>query len=209
MTTRRPSRAFAASVDVITYEFENVPTAALDLLEALRPIRPNRRALAISQDRIAEKDLPHRPRPADRALCRRRPPRPTSTPRSPRIGAARDPEDHAASAMTARARRGSWRPPTPPAALAAMQGAPAVLEGFVAFDARGLGHRRPRPRRLGRRLRPRRERPPRRHPAHHHRPRPPDARPAQRRRPARRAHPERARLCRRHGGGAVRHARRA
>jgi 5-(carboxyamino)imidazole ribonucleotide synthase len=48
-------RAFAASVDVITYEFENVPTSALDLLESLKPIRPNRRALAISQDRITEK----------------------------------------------------------------------------------------------------------------------------------------------------------
>ncbi len=50
-------RAFAASVDVITYEFENIPTAALDALEAIRPIRPNRRTLAISQDRIAEKDF--------------------------------------------------------------------------------------------------------------------------------------------------------
>ncbi len=50
-------RGFAQSVDVITYEFENVPTAALDALEAIRPIRPNRRALAISQDRIAEKDF--------------------------------------------------------------------------------------------------------------------------------------------------------
>ena len=50
-------RAFAASVDVITYEFENIPTAALDALEAIRPIRPNRRALAISQDRIQEKDF--------------------------------------------------------------------------------------------------------------------------------------------------------
>jgi 5-(carboxyamino)imidazole ribonucleotide synthase len=49
--------AFAASVDVITYEFENIPTAALDLLEATRPIRPNRRALATSQERIAEKDF--------------------------------------------------------------------------------------------------------------------------------------------------------
>ena len=37
--------AFARSVDVITYEFENIPTAALDALEAIRPIRPNRRAL--------------------------------------------------------------------------------------------------------------------------------------------------------------------
>ncbi|SEK26584.1 5-(carboxyamino)imidazole ribonucleotide synthase [Pacificibacter marinus] len=48
-------KAFAASVDVITYEFENVPTSALDLLESIKPIRPNRRALAVSQDRITEK----------------------------------------------------------------------------------------------------------------------------------------------------------
>ena len=48
-------RAFAASVDVITYEFENIPTAALDALEAIRPIHPNRRALATSQDRLTEK----------------------------------------------------------------------------------------------------------------------------------------------------------
>ncbi|WP_374298707.1 5-(carboxyamino)imidazole ribonucleotide synthase [Paracoccus sp. (in: a-proteobacteria)] len=48
-------RAFAESVDLITYEFENVPTSALDLLESIRPIRPNRRALAVSQDRLTEK----------------------------------------------------------------------------------------------------------------------------------------------------------
>ncbi|TQS73255.1 5-(carboxyamino)imidazole ribonucleotide synthase [Rhodobacteraceae bacterium] len=48
-------RAFAQSVDVITYEFENIPTAALDVLEALRPLHPNRRALAVSQDRVTEK----------------------------------------------------------------------------------------------------------------------------------------------------------
>ncbi len=50
-------RAFAQSVDVVTYEFENVPTSALDLIESLRPIRPNRRALAVSQDRLTEKDF--------------------------------------------------------------------------------------------------------------------------------------------------------
>lgn len=50
-------RDFARACDVITYEFENIPTAALDVLEAIRPIRPNRRALAVSQDRIAEKDF--------------------------------------------------------------------------------------------------------------------------------------------------------
>ena len=47
--------AFANAVDVVTYEFENIPTSALDLLEQSRPIRPNRRALAISQDRLTEK----------------------------------------------------------------------------------------------------------------------------------------------------------
>ena len=49
-------RAFAESVDVITYEFENIPTDALDVLEAIKPIYPNREALRVSQDRITEKD---------------------------------------------------------------------------------------------------------------------------------------------------------
>ena len=48
-------RAFAESVDVITYEFENVPTSALDLLEKIRPLHPNRKALSVSQDRMTEK----------------------------------------------------------------------------------------------------------------------------------------------------------
>ena len=50
-------RDFAASVDVVTYEFENVPAASLDLIESLAPIRPNRRALSVSQDRLDEKDF--------------------------------------------------------------------------------------------------------------------------------------------------------
>jgi len=50
-------RIFAADVDVITYEFENIPTSALDLLETLRPIRPGREALRISQDRLTEKNF--------------------------------------------------------------------------------------------------------------------------------------------------------
>lgn len=49
--------AFARSVDVITYEFENIPTSALDILENIRPIHPNREALRVSQDRITEKDF--------------------------------------------------------------------------------------------------------------------------------------------------------
>ena len=50
-------RAFGESVDVITYEFENVPTSALDLLESLAPIRPGRNALGTSQDRLVEKEF--------------------------------------------------------------------------------------------------------------------------------------------------------
>lgn len=50
-------RAFGEAVDVITYEFENVPTSALDLLGSLAPIHPGREALRISQDRITEKDF--------------------------------------------------------------------------------------------------------------------------------------------------------
>ncbi|AUM73701.1 5-(carboxyamino)imidazole ribonucleotide synthase [Paracoccus jeotgali] len=50
-------RRFAGAVDVITYEFENVPAKSLDLLESLRPIRPNRRALSVSQDRLTEKQF--------------------------------------------------------------------------------------------------------------------------------------------------------
>lgn len=48
-------QAFADAVDVVTYEFENVPASALDLLEGAVPIRPGRRALAVSQDRLDEK----------------------------------------------------------------------------------------------------------------------------------------------------------
>ncbi|MEL6690760.1 MAG: 5-(carboxyamino)imidazole ribonucleotide synthase [Pseudomonadota bacterium] len=49
--------AFATGCDVVTYEFENIPTAALDAIETLCPIHPNRRALATSQDRLVEKDF--------------------------------------------------------------------------------------------------------------------------------------------------------
>ncbi|KIN70793.1 Phosphoribosylaminoimidazole carboxylase, ATPase subunit [Sulfitobacter noctilucae] len=50
-------RRFAESCDVVTFEFENVPTAALDLIEQMVPIRPGREALRISQDRLTEKEF--------------------------------------------------------------------------------------------------------------------------------------------------------
>ncbi|MGH1415593.1 MAG: 5-(carboxyamino)imidazole ribonucleotide synthase [Pelagimonas sp.] len=126
-------RAFAETVDVITYEFENIPTSALDLLETLRPIRPGREALRISQDRLTEKAFL-----ADLGLS---------------IAPFADVSD--ADSMTAavekigtpsilKTRRfgydgkGQARLKTPDdaaQALADMQGAPAVLEGFVNFTS--------------------------------------------------------------------------
>ena len=48
---------FAESVDIITYEFENIPTEALNVIEAISPVMPNRRSLGTSQDRLIEKDF--------------------------------------------------------------------------------------------------------------------------------------------------------
>jgi 5-(carboxyamino)imidazole ribonucleotide synthase len=48
---------FANDVDVITYEFENVPAAAALILAARRPVLPEQRILETTQDRLAEKDF--------------------------------------------------------------------------------------------------------------------------------------------------------
>jgi 5-(carboxyamino)imidazole ribonucleotide synthase len=47
--------AFGKMVDVVTYEFENVDVAAAKRLQAIVPVRPSPRALAVSQDRLTEK----------------------------------------------------------------------------------------------------------------------------------------------------------
>jgi 5-(carboxyamino)imidazole ribonucleotide synthase len=51
---------FANDVDVITYEFENVPAASAMILAARRPVLPNREILETTQDRLAEKDFVRR-----------------------------------------------------------------------------------------------------------------------------------------------------
>ena len=49
--------AFAAAVDVVTLEFENVPVDALRHLAGMVPVRPGAGVLAVTQDRILEKDF--------------------------------------------------------------------------------------------------------------------------------------------------------
>lgn len=48
---------FSGSVEVVTYEFENIPVATVDIIEAMCPVRPGRHALLTSQDRLVEKDF--------------------------------------------------------------------------------------------------------------------------------------------------------
>jgi 5-(carboxyamino)imidazole ribonucleotide synthase len=48
-------RRFAQEVDVVTYEFENIPIAALEAVADLAPVRPRGEALHISQNREREK----------------------------------------------------------------------------------------------------------------------------------------------------------
>ena len=50
-------REFAAAVDVISFEFENVSAEGLDLLASLKPVRPAPGILRISQDRVIEKSF--------------------------------------------------------------------------------------------------------------------------------------------------------
>src|SRR3982750_4197292 len=42
-------------VDVVTYEFENVPAGTAEFLAGLKPLRPGAKSLSISQDRLVEK----------------------------------------------------------------------------------------------------------------------------------------------------------
>ncbi|HEY5081153.1 MAG TPA: 5-(carboxyamino)imidazole ribonucleotide synthase [Bauldia sp.] len=49
--------AFAALVDVVTFEFENVPVATVRALAAHVPVFPEGRSLEVAQDRFAEKTL--------------------------------------------------------------------------------------------------------------------------------------------------------
>jgi 5-(carboxyamino)imidazole ribonucleotide synthase len=126
-------KQFAQSVDVITYEFENIPTEALDLLEDLKPIRPGREALRISQDRLTEKDFltelglqtaPYADIPDAAALKAAL--AEIGTPailKTRRFG------------YDGKGQARIMSPDDADTALAEMNGAPAILEGFVDFTS--------------------------------------------------------------------------
>jgi len=123
---------FAEAVDVITYEFENVPGAAAAILSDHAPLAPNAKSLAVSQDRLLEKSFVHGlgipvapfaevSNEAELAEGLRRIGRP-SVLKTRRFG-----YDGKGQAMI--------RPETDPAAAwAAVGRAPSILEGFVPFE---------------------------------------------------------------------------
>ncbi len=125
-------RAFAESCDVITYEFENIPTEALDVLEASKPIHPNRAALATSQDRFLEKNF------LTRIGLKTAPFAAVET--ASDLELAIDQIGLPAILKTRRMGydgKGQSRLMTPEdasRALADMNGAPALLEGFIEFS---------------------------------------------------------------------------
>lgn len=50
-------KAFAESVDAITYEFENIPVETVRYLQTIKPVYPDDRLLDIAQHRIREKQF--------------------------------------------------------------------------------------------------------------------------------------------------------
>lgn len=123
-------RTFAEACDVITFEFENIPADALDVISATTPLFPDRRALETSQDRLIEKaflrDLglktaPYAPISGDILTVLET----TGTPailKTRRFGY--DGKGQARVMELSEAE----------SALATLQGAPAIAEGFVDFS---------------------------------------------------------------------------
>src|SRR5689334_2257366 len=48
---------FAAACDVVTFEFENIPSEAVHRVAAVTPVHPRPEILDIAQDRLKEKDF--------------------------------------------------------------------------------------------------------------------------------------------------------
>lgn len=125
--------AFGRSVDVATYEFENIAAAPLAALAAHAPLYPPAEALAVAQDRLSEKNFianlggapaPFRPVDAraglDEALAALGVPAILKTRRFGYDGKGQ-----------ARIRK----PSEAAAAWEAVRGSPSVLEAFIAFES--------------------------------------------------------------------------
>lgn len=123
---------FAAAVDVVTCEFENVPAGTAAILSGLKPVAPNAGALATAQDRISEKSfiaglgIPVAPfaevndvAGLEDALTRIGRPSILKTRRFGYDGKGQARIDAATSAE---------------AAFAEIGGQPAILEGFIRFE---------------------------------------------------------------------------
>ena len=135
---------FAASIDVATYEFENVPVEAVRFLENRGPVRPGAKALDVAQDRLKEK-----------ALARK------LGARTAEFAAVNSLQDLAEAALAigypailkttrfgydGKGQAKILGPGDLEAAWAAMKGSPSILESFVQFErevsviaARGIG----------------------------------------------------------------------
>jgi len=122
----------AAETDLVTYEFENVPVAALAAVAKSRPCHPPVEALRISQDRLLEKELFGRlgiPTPAFRAVDSLADLRAAVAAiglpcvlKTRRLG------------YDGRGQHYLRRPADVEAAWNALGGVPLILEGFVDFD---------------------------------------------------------------------------
>lgn len=56
-TDKKALKVFAQSVDVISYEFENIPVSTVEYLQKLKPVYPDDHLLAMSQHRLSEKQF--------------------------------------------------------------------------------------------------------------------------------------------------------
>jgi 5-(carboxyamino)imidazole ribonucleotide synthase len=124
--------AFADAVDVITYEFENVPAECAAFLAARRPVLPDPKVLATTQDRFIEKTfitglkIPVAPFAAVGSAAE--------------LAAAVSKIGLPAVLKTRRlgydgkSQRMIGKADDPATAWRSMDEAPAILEGFVAFE---------------------------------------------------------------------------
>ncbi|GIX17076.1 MAG: N5-carboxyaminoimidazole ribonucleotide synthase [Rhodothalassiaceae bacterium] len=122
----------AAAVDVVTFEFENVPAEALRHLAALRPVLPDPEVLAVTQDRLSEKML------VESAGIGVAPWRRVDSPRDIADALAAFGEVIVKTRRFGYDGKGQWRlrrEDEIPGIWTALAGRPAIAERVVAFEA--------------------------------------------------------------------------